>query len=57
MANDEVGKSGGAAPSAIVREKARPSIVWLIPLIAAVVSVNETLVSTTTTFSVSFCCC
>ena len=37
MANDEVGKSGGAAPSAIVREKARPSIVWLIPLIAAVV--------------------
>ena len=37
MANDEVGQDGGAAPRAIVRAKARPSIVWLIPLIAALV--------------------
>ena len=37
MANDEVGQDGGAAPRAIVRAKARPSIVWLIPLVAALV--------------------
>lgn len=37
MANDELGQDGGAAPRAIVRAKARPSIVWLIPLIAALV--------------------
>ena len=41
MANDEVGQDGGAAPRAIVRAKARPSIVWLIPLIAALVGRNR----------------
>jgi paraquat-inducible protein B len=40
MADDDMSSSGGAAtgpPKAIVRTRARPSIVWLIPLVAAVV--------------------
>jgi len=40
MANDLTGdseKSGPSAPQAIIRSRARPSIVWLIPLVAAVV--------------------
>ncbi|KPJ75878.1 MAG: hypothetical protein AMS19_13555 [Gemmatimonas sp. SG8_23] len=38
-ATDGARKSGGRAPQAIVRTRARPSIVWLIPLVAAIVGI------------------
>ena len=36
---DGAKQSGGRAPQAIVRARARPSIVWLIPLVAAIVGI------------------
>lgn len=40
MADDPNPKAPQSAPKAIVRKRARPSIVWLIPLVAALVGLN-----------------